>query len=147
MGEPMQGRVAAILSTRDLVINRGAAHGVAVGQRFAVLDPAGTDIIEPETGVVLGSVRRSKVKVEAITVEPRLAVCRTYESYTTKSGGSGLDERVLGLFQPSRTEVHFKTLKANDALWEELNEAESYVKIGDPVVEVVDITSPQKTAG
>ncbi|MEX2135933.1 MAG: hypothetical protein WEB29_03085 [Chloroflexota bacterium] len=129
----IEGKVARILNSRELVINRGLAHGVQVGMRFEVLDPNSEDIRDPDTQEVIGSVYRPKVNVEAVIVEDRLSVARTYE----RTGGTGglaalsLSRAFYG--EPSRP----VTLKTDEEMWEPLTEADSYVKRGDPVREIV----------
>ena len=38
MTEPIRGKVARILNSREMVINVGSDSGVAVGMRFEVMD-------------------------------------------------------------------------------------------------------------
>ena len=64
MTKPIRGKVARILNSRDMVINVGSGSGVVVGMRFDVMDARGEDVEDPDTGEVLGSVERSKVRVE-----------------------------------------------------------------------------------
>ncbi|MFF1571350.1 hypothetical protein ACFVWR_01280 [Leifsonia sp. NPDC058292] len=49
---PIHAKVAQLLTSTDLVINRGSEDGVEVGMKFAVMDPLGRDIKDPETGDV-----------------------------------------------------------------------------------------------
>lgn len=62
--EAIRGKVARILNSRELAINVGAADGVKVGMYFDVLDPKGEDIKDPDSGEVLGSLERPKVRVK-----------------------------------------------------------------------------------
>lgn len=134
MAPRIEGRVAQILTARELVINRGSAEGVAVGQRFAVLNRRGTDIKDPETGEVLGSVELDKVLVKVVRVDEHLAVARTFRTY--KTGGGGL--WAIAAMQGTPERIVTETLRTDERLLkDELDEKESYVKIGDPVVQVV----------
>lgn len=133
------GKVAKILNARDLVINRGSAHGVALGMRFAVLDAKGENIADPETGESLGSVERTKVEVEVIDVLEKLAVARTFRKWTKNVGGNlvnwpGLQKSL----QPPKYVERWQTLKTDESTWEDLDEADSYVKTGDPVRQVLE---------
>ena len=47
MTDPIRGKVARILNSRDMVINVGSRSGVAVGMRFDVMDAKGEDIRDP----------------------------------------------------------------------------------------------------
>jgi hypothetical protein len=129
----IEGKVARILNSRELVINRGVTDGVKVGMRFEVLDPNSEDIQDPDTQEVIGSVYRPKVNVEAVIVEDRLSVARTYERTggTAGIGILGLNRAFYG--EPSRP----VSLKTDEEVWEPLTEAESYVKTGDPVREIL----------
>ena len=126
------GKVAAIVNERELAINRGEAHGVKEGMRFAVRDNRSVQVTDPETGEALGTVQREKIRVRITEVQPGYSIGRTYE----KVGGSrGLaTAQYLDLFsdKPSRT----RTLRTDDALFKPLQEVESLVKRGDEVVEV-----------
>ena len=78
--EPIEGKVAQVLNTRELVINVGSDDGVKRGMIFEVLDDTGSEIRDPDTNELLGSVLRPKVRVKVTTVEPRLAVASTYRT-------------------------------------------------------------------
>ena len=41
-------------------------------------------------------------------------------------------------FMPPKYIVKYETLKTDEKTWEDLNEQESYVKSGDPVVQVIE---------
>lgn len=132
------GQVARILNTRELVINRGTTHGVERGMRFAVLDPKAEDIVDPETGEVLGTLSRPKVRVAVVQVEERMSVARTYERTRARPGMStfalvGVARAIEG--EPSRP----ITLRTNEEdVWQELDEDSSYVKTGDPVQQITE---------
>jgi hypothetical protein len=117
--------VAQVIDDHTLVVNRGSEHGVGIGMRFAVLNAKGAEITDPETGESIGSVDIDKVIVKVVRVEPRLAVARTFQRFATGFGA---------LFGGMRTE----TLRIEDSTYkQDLDEKDSYVKIGDPVVEVI----------
>jgi hypothetical protein len=124
--ERIRGFVAELIDDRTLVINRGFDHGVQVGMRFAVLNRKGANVKDPETGEPIGSVEVEKVLVKVVRVGPQLAVARTFRSFTSGFGNI--------FSNTSRRE----TLRTNSATYkQELSEQDSYVKIGDPVVEAV----------
>jgi hypothetical protein len=129
MSDPITGQVAQILNRRELVINRGSEHGVRKGMKFAVLNPRGASIVDPETREDLGSVPLAKVLVEAVRVQDRLSVCRTFKTSTYRSPFD-----LFGAVPKSSTTV--ETLRTVDKPYEEeLDEKDSYVKIGDQVVQ------------
>ena len=142
--ERIKGSVARVLSTRELVINRGSADGVELEMKFSILDPNGLDITDPETGTVLGSVHRPKTQVVVTQVEPHLSVAMTFKYTETNVGGTGLaDLSAMGavskLFEPPKFVRQYETFRTEDAPWDEINESQSYVKPGDPVEQVVVI--------
>lgn len=139
--EPIAGSVAQILNARELVINRGAEHGVSKGMRFAILDTKADDIRDPDTGEILGSVDRPKVTVEIVQVKPKLSLGRTFKKRRVNVGGSNSLTGFAGLFAPPKWETHYETLRTTESTWEDLDESESYVKIADPVIEVLDAAS------
>ena len=144
----IRGQVAKVLTTRELVINRGYADGVDVGMRFAVLDPRADNIKDPETGDVLGSVSRPKVNVEVTRVEERLSLAATYRKRRVNVGGQGAGLTTLGkLFEPPLYVDEFDTFKASEQSWEELDESESIVKVGDPVVQLGEREQELQTEG
>lgn len=129
---PIRGQVARVLNTREIVINRGSARNVERGMIFAVLDVSGADITDPETGEVLGSVERTKVLVKVIEVNEKFCVAKTFTYRTVGGAYSGLTG-VAGLFEPRRRV--YDTLEIDDSTAAELDEQDSYVKVGDPVKE------------
>ena len=140
MTEPIRGRVARILNSREMVINVGSSSGVTVGMRFEVMDKKGEDVRDPGTGEVLGSVERPKVRVEVSKVKERLSVASTYKKETVNVGGPGLGVggEVARMFLPPKWETRYETLKTEEKTWEDLDEEDSYVKTGDPVVQMPD---------
>jgi hypothetical protein len=138
--EPIRGKVARLLTSRQLALNIGKDHGVAVGMRFDVLDPKGENIKDPETEQVLGSVCRPKVRVKVVEVQDRLSVAQTYKTRKVNVGGQGIGslEGFAKLFVPPQWVTRYETLKTEEKTWEDLDESESYVKTGDPVVQVIE---------
>jgi len=86
---PIRGKVARILNSRVLVINVGTQSGVSTGMFFDVLDPKGEDITDPDTGHVLGSIARPKVRVQVTAVQEHLAVAATFRTEKVNIGGKG----------------------------------------------------------
>ena len=141
MIESIRGKVARILNSREMAINVGSDSGVTVGMRFDVMDTKGEDIQDPDTGELLGSVERPKVRVEISNVQERLSVASTYEQEQVNVGGAGLFSGVgetARIFMPAKWETRYETLKTEEKTWEDLDEEYSYVKTGDPVVQVMD---------
>lgn len=131
----LEGRVAAILNARELVINIGSLAGVRPGNRFAVLAEAPLPILDPVSGSILDSVDREKVRVEASDVRERITICRTYRM---KGGATNLF-RVSDALRGAFGEPVHETLRiTDDSTPPPLSEEESYVSTNDRVIRVAD---------
>lgn len=143
MTEPIRGKVAKVLNSREIAINRGIANGVTVGMYFDVMEVGEADIKDPDTGDVLGSIERSKVRVQITHVQEKLSVASTYRSERVNFGGLGSSiGTVLGPFaetlMPPNWVTEYETLEKSEKTGNELDEEDSYVKTGDPVVQVIE---------
>lgn len=139
--EPIRGKVAQILNMRELVLSIGARDGVTLGMKFDVLEPRGEDIKDPDTGEVLGSLNRAKVRVRATRVEDKMTVAETFRVHSVNIGGAALlawSQLFSRQLLPAEWVEHRETLKSRLSAAEDLSEEESYVKIGDPVRQVQD---------
>lgn len=140
--KPIIGYVAKVLNSRELVINKGQEHGVEVGMIFTVYDQKGENIKDPVTGQNLGSVKRPKVSVKIIEVEPKLSVAETFKSVQVNIGGSGISlTGVAKMFEPPKYIEQFETLKTNEQTWEDLDESQSYVKSGDLIEQEIRVVT------
>ncbi len=138
MTNPIRGRVAKILNSRELAINIGTTHGVNVGMYFDVMDENYENIIDPETGEHLGSLERPKVTVRVVSVQDQFAVATTFKIKRVNVGGTSNLGLAIGLSEalmPPKWVMKHETLKTKEKTWENLDERESYVKTGDPVVQ------------
>lgn len=135
----IEGKVARILNRRELVLNVGTDKGVTLGMRFAVLNPRGAEILDPDTQENLGSIEVPKVVVEAVRVDKRLTVVRTYRKYRKNIGGSASGTAaIMKMFEPPKYIELAEDLKTNERTYqEELDEDYSYVKVGDPAVQII----------
>lgn len=137
MTKAIHGKVARVLNSREVALNIGSADGVAIGLYFDIMDAKGEDITDPDTGETLGSIQRTKVRVQVIHVQEKLSLAATYRQ---RRGGSrrlfnpGLAEFLM----PQKWVNEYETLKSQEKTWEPMSEQESYVEIGDPVVQVLE---------
>lgn len=147
----IQGKVAAVLNERELVLNVGAEEGVKIGMRFKILYPSGIEITDPDTDAQLGSVEWPKTEVKIVSVQDHMAVGRTFRTVTIPESGSRYTAiGVAGLFGrlneyvPERQVV--ETLRSGDGFAEkEIHPSESMVKRGDPAVEVTILPKSAST--
>ena len=134
LAEKLKGRVAQIISSRELVINIGSIQGVEPKMIFAVLAESPLDIKDPISGESLGVIDREKVRVEATDVQENLTICRTYRAKATSGRVSATSILMSGLWGAEVGEG-VETLRAKDSsLPAPLSPEESYVKIKDRVV-------------
>ena len=130
--KPIVGKVAGIINERELALNIGDSAGVKLGMVFKVLSDEPGEVRDPDSGELLGSFEREKVRVKVSATSERFSICRTFRTSTV--GGSFA--WALGSITREPREV-VETLKADDASYiPPLSEEKSFVKKGDKVVEV-----------
>lgn len=143
----IEGKVAELLTERDLVINRGSSDGVKVGMKFKILNPRGSEIRDPDSREILGSVELVKVIVQIVSVDEKLSVGRTFNKVEVPgrkpSSGYGLgriSELILG-DEGVPSGVRTETLRSSEPFAQkDLDPSESYVKRGDPAVQIVRVS-------
>lgn len=146
MNTPIRGKVAKILNSREVALNIGSNDGVRTGMYFDVMDPKCQNITDPDTGTLLGSIEKTKVRVKVMQVQDRLSLVATHKTRRVNIGGRGgrrgdgrgmpLGEFARALMPPAWGN---ETLKAKNAPWEDLDEKESFVKRGNPVVQALSV--------
>ena len=141
MAKIIRGKVARILNSREIALNLGSDDGVAVGMCFDIMDSKSEDIKDPDTGQILGSIERPKVRVKVTLVQEKLSLATTYKTRRINVGGTGLEIGVLSkAFMPPEWATEYETLRTAEQTWDDLDEAESYVTTGDPAVQVIEDT-------
>lgn len=124
----IRGKVAAILSARELILNVGSEDGVEIGMRFVILNSKGVNITDPDTEEIIGSVEVPKTVVKVVRIDSEhLSVARTFR---TVRGTPGF---FAGVSAISGTPDRLETLDvaSGGSLRAELPEEDSYVKRGD----------------
>jgi len=74
---PWQGAIAAI-DQYGIIINNGGENGIKIGDRFTVFK-TGQDIIDPTTGVSLGSRKFRSGVLEIVSVDAKFSTCKSVE--------------------------------------------------------------------
>lgn len=137
MAKQIHGKVASVLNEREIAINVGTTDGVIVDMLFDVMDPRYSNIKDPDTEEVLGSIERSKVRVKVIEVQDKLSLATTFRTEEVQIG-----PRVSDFAVPSGGWItKSETLKIGGKLGDapdDLEESQSYVKTGDPVIQVIE---------
>ena len=143
MHELIKAKVAKILSSREIVITAGSNQGVCIGMHFDVLDPKGEDITDPDSGEILGSIQRPKVRLKITQVQEAIAVASTYKKTKINIGGTAssafstdFSASLTRSLMPPKFITKYETLKTNQDTWDDLAGEESFVKTGDPVIQV-----------
>ena len=140
--QPIRGKVARVLSSRGIAINRGFQHGVKIGMIFNVLSTKGSEITDPDTGESLGSVDLVKTSVKVTIVQERISVASTYRTRRINVGGMGVNIGIGGFFEPPKWVTRVETLKIDEASIEELDEEDAIVHAGDPIMQVFEVVPP-----
>ncbi|MDP9987447.1 hypothetical protein J2S98_002614 [Arthrobacter oryzae] len=127
------GKVAEIISDRELILNRGRTHGVAKGMYFNILDPNTIGIKDPETGEELGGIKKVKITVVAVEVADRITLAQTFRTETVNVGGAGLGSgHFSDLFGPAKYVERVETLRLDPSAPKPIGPSESVVAKGDP---------------
>lgn len=87
--EPIRGKIAEIVTDRNVVINRGSQDGIESGMRFQVRLNIGI-ITDPEDPTnTLGELSFTKARLKVTTVYDRMSYCQI-ESRGLKFAGEAL---------------------------------------------------------
>ena len=126
----IEGKVASILNSHQLIINVGKSNGVSGGMCFAVLEGKAQMVMDPDSHEILGSFFVPKTVVQVQQVQERMSIASVYSSPNLPLTGSDI-------FRALSSTPNFGSLKKSEGgKYEELTEDNSIVKIGDMVVQV-----------
>lgn len=131
----LQGKVAEVVSDREVILNRGSEHGIKSGMYFAILDPSTVGITDPDTGEELGGIRVVKIVVQAVEVAPKLTLARTFKTRTVNVGGNSNAFSIasmLGSAQPPEYVEQVEKLTLDRNAPRKIDPADSVVSRGDP---------------
>ena len=133
---PIQGKVAAILNERDLVINKGRNDGVSEGMPFQVTQPD-VPIRDPDSGADLGVLTRDKIKVKVFDVHPHFSVAKTYETYSARVP-SEVQQAMARFAGRTVTRVRKILAESSEQEGDTIGQEGSTVYVGDPVVQITE---------
>lgn len=134
---PIRGKVARVLNVREIAINIGTAKGVTVGMYFDVMDTY-DEIRDPDTDEVLGSLERPKIRVKIIDVQEKLAVATTYRKERVNFDSALAPGPFTRALMQGGSITRHETLSKTEQTKDSITEEDSYVKTGDPVVQVIE---------
>jgi hypothetical protein len=103
----IQAKVAQILSDTTLVLNVGSAAGVREGTRFLIYQN-GKEILDPQTGVPLGTVEIVKATVEVDHVQEKLCVVTTLTKIVKREKEVPMPHSAYEIMFGRRREVTFE---------------------------------------
>ncbi len=142
---PIRGKVAKVLSDRQVALNVGKTHNVVAGMLFDIVVQLKHTIEDPDTGELLGNVNQEipKARVKVARVEDKFSIATVYPQQPAIANNSTppptlKGDLFTGLFR-SFNPVH--NLKTTEGYSRNLEEKDSYVSTGDPVVQVLDNVS------
>ena len=137
VNEPIRGKVARVLSAREVALNKGSIDGVEIGMVFKILSPTGSPIQDPDTGELIGSVEMEKTSVKVTSVQERFSVASTFRTYRVNVGGTGLG--FSRLFEPPKWETQVESFETDETTEEGLAPEDALVKTGDPVIQDLEV--------
>jgi len=137
----IRGKVARVLNKRMLALNVGSADGVREDMLFDVLSTAACDVVDPDTGAIIGYVTRPKARVRVAYTGDKIALAYPQGTEAVNVGGQGLGRHLAGggisdFLEPEKWVERPKTLKTREPAWEGPAPTDDYVESGDAVVEV-----------
>lgn len=128
----IRGTVAELVSDREVILNRGALHGVTEGMYFAILDPGTIGVTDPETNEPLGDIRVVKIVVQAVEVAAKMTLARTFRTRRVNVGGQGgLGSIASWMVEPKWVE-QVEKLRLDENTPRKIDPADSVVQRGDP---------------
>ena len=135
----IEGKVAKILNSRELAINRGADDGVRQGMKFEVIDDS-YKILDPDTKVSLGTFKRVKIRVRAVEVYQRFSIARTYETYqVTEPSPFDIDTTAtVASILFSKTVTKVRTISSSKTDYRDYEEGRGHVQVGDKVAQILE---------
>jgi hypothetical protein len=102
---------------------------------FDVMDTY-DEIRDPDTEEVLGSLDRPKVRVKTIHVQGKLALAKTYRTEKVRID-STIGPFTRALMQGGSI-TRYETVSKAEGTKDSIKEEDSYVKVGDLVVQVIE---------
>ena len=126
MKEELRCKVARILSTTELVLNKGRSQGLREGMIFDVQGEL--DIRDPDSGETLETIPYTKVSVRVSKLGERVAIAATYRQIQTNY--------TMSLLRGSRT-TQPELIESKEIT--KPSEWDKAVSIGDIAIRVSDV--------
>ena len=131
----LEGKVATVINSRELALNIGSNFGVKENMIFKILAETPVEIKDPDTGEILDTIDREKVRVKVSEVNKKSSICKTFRVFHYR-GLLSTSGSLVGAMT-DRKEV--ETLKIDDSTKiPPLSEEESFVKTGDRAIQILN---------
>lgn len=132
------GKIVEIIDNRTAAINVGSKDGVRVGMVFQIFAKDGREVIDPDTGEKLGSLKFPKMKIKVTYVaSDKLSLAETFEYEKINVGGINTLQGFSNIFAPPNYVKKYKTFEVAQEQKKKIEEEKSSVKVGD-IVELID---------
>ena len=132
----IKGKVADLIDSRTLVINKGSKNGVKVGMLFMVYDATGKNVKDPETGEELGKIQLPKIEVKVTHADEKYSIAETHKYREVNTGGINPVVGMPSIFTPPKYVKVYETFEIEETAKKKLDQEKSMVKIGDIVEQV-----------
>ena len=135
----IQGKVARILNSRQLVLNIGRNKNVGKGMIFKIVDDSGEDIVDPESGEELGSIYITKILVEITSVDEKLSVATTFKKNRKNIGGNfeSAGSSLHRLLTPPKYVDVYETFASKELNFEGISEDDCFIEVGDDAIQII----------
>lgn len=135
----VSGKVAQVVSDREVILNKGEDDGVTEGMYFHLLEEEPVDILDPDNPkVVLGRVRKVKLAVEAVEVAEKLTLARTFLTRSVNVGGTGMDATMFfSSMRPPKYIEEVQSFKNDDDSSLSKASRKPVVSIGDEFIQIL----------
>ena len=140
MDDPIRGKIARVLNSREVAINLGSEQGVRPGMYFDVV-ARHEDIVDPDTNESLGAVERPKIRVQITWVQEKLSLASAL-AREVHVGGMPIGE-FSRLLMPPKWVKKYETLTTEET-GGALDEKDALVRVGDTVVQVVPVAEEER---
>jgi hypothetical protein len=106
------GKVAKILAVDRIVINRGTADGVGIGDTYIIYE-LGEAVLDPDTQEDLGKLQIIKGRAAVVSVQGRLAVLDSIE-YEAPDKFTSIFSPLVTMSAPQKIVKPFADVKVGD---------------------------------
>ena len=130
--DKINAKVAKILDSRQLVLNRGLEHKIKKGMIFAILEEI--EVIDPDTRKSIGKFDVEKVRVIINQVYELFSVGKTFETYSTLDDQITAGSLVSTMESLSATRKYYQIRESSKSNNTDLTGRVIEISIGDNAI-------------